>query len=319
MPLHVHHRLGEAAVHQHVAPVVHVGELGPGGGQPSAAYSACNSRTVSGPRQEHQEAVDARARCHCASRPAGRPRSAAHVGPEHLHRAGGHRRHDLAARAAPAAPPWPGGGRCGPRPARAPSVRPQAARRADSAARRAPATSRPPRTGSQSAQACGASLIHSRRSAMRRATSSWSQGGRKGAARSQRDTATGSMVGGRSGELTGGAEYIDRCAPPGWGGWPAAPSRCAVCGAWPARAGLRRAACALRAAAPLRPCALPVPTAWRCGACLREPPPLDACYAAVSYGYPWSGLVGASSSRRRAGLGRHLRGPDAARRGRALH
>ncbi len=28
-----------------------------------------------------------------------------------------------------------------------------------------------------------------------------------------------------------------------------------------------------------------------CGACLREPPPLDACYAAVDYAYPWSGLV----------------------------
>jgi ComF family protein len=28
-----------------------------------------------------------------------------------------------------------------------------------------------------------------------------------------------------------------------------------------------------------------------CGACLREPPPLDACFAAVSYAYPWSTLV----------------------------
>lgn len=28
-----------------------------------------------------------------------------------------------------------------------------------------------------------------------------------------------------------------------------------------------------------------------CGACLRDPPPLDACYGAVDYGYPWSGLV----------------------------
>lgn len=28
-----------------------------------------------------------------------------------------------------------------------------------------------------------------------------------------------------------------------------------------------------------------------CGACLREAPPLDACFAAVSYAYPWSGLV----------------------------
>lgn len=28
-----------------------------------------------------------------------------------------------------------------------------------------------------------------------------------------------------------------------------------------------------------------------CGACVREPPPLDACHAAVSYAYPWSTLL----------------------------
>lgn len=28
-----------------------------------------------------------------------------------------------------------------------------------------------------------------------------------------------------------------------------------------------------------------------CGACLREPPPLEACHAAVDYAYPWSSLV----------------------------
>jgi ComF family protein len=28
-----------------------------------------------------------------------------------------------------------------------------------------------------------------------------------------------------------------------------------------------------------------------CGACLKEPPPLDACFAGVPYAYPWSGLV----------------------------
>ena len=28
-----------------------------------------------------------------------------------------------------------------------------------------------------------------------------------------------------------------------------------------------------------------------CGACLRTPPPLDACLAAVSYDYPWAGLI----------------------------
>jgi ComF family protein len=28
-----------------------------------------------------------------------------------------------------------------------------------------------------------------------------------------------------------------------------------------------------------------------CGACLREPPGLDACFAAVDYGYPWAGAI----------------------------
>jgi ComF family protein len=29
----------------------------------------------------------------------------------------------------------------------------------------------------------------------------------------------------------------------------------------------------------------------QCGACVREPPPLDACVAAVAYEYPWSRLL----------------------------
>jgi ComF family protein len=73
----------------------------------------------------------------------------------------------------------------------------------------------------------------------------------------------------------------------------AAPSRCAVCGAWPAQPIC--AACAARFAAPqprCTRCALPVPGGvTTCGACLRNPPPLDACFAAVPYAYPWSGLV----------------------------
>ena len=40
-------------------------------------------------------------------------------------------------------------------------------------------------------------------------------------------------------------------------------------------------------------CALPLPDGVAtCGACVREPPPLDRCFAAVDYAYPWSGLVG---------------------------
>ncbi len=29
----------------------------------------------------------------------------------------------------------------------------------------------------------------------------------------------------------------------------------------------------------------------RCGQCLKSPPPLDACVAAVAYAYPWSALI----------------------------
>ena len=76
--------------------------------------------------------------------------------------------------------------------------------------------------------------------------------------------------------------------------WASEPtSRCAVCGAWPARPLCD--ACVVRFAQPqhrcLR-CALPLTeAAGVCGACLREPPPLDACFAAVPYAYPWSGLI----------------------------
>jgi ComF family protein len=73
---------------------------------------------------------------------------------------------------------------------------------------------------------------------------------------------------------------------------PAAPSQCAVCGAWPAEPVCR--SCVASFAVP-RPrcahCALPVPAGVPvCGACLRAPR-LDRCFAAVSYGYPWSGLL----------------------------
>lgn len=83
-----------------------------------------------------------------------------------------------------------------------------------------------------------------------------------------------------------------RAALPRWAKAP--PGRCAVCGAWPAQPVCAR--CIARFAQPVRrclTCALPVPGGIAtCGACLREPPPLDACFAAVAYAYPWSGLVG---------------------------
>src|SRR3569623_1639889 len=73
----------------------------------------------------------------------------------------------------------------------------------------------------------------------------------------------------------------------------ALPGRCAVCRAWPARPLCE--ACVARYAQP-RPrsqrCALPVALGTAtCGRCLGEPPPLDACYTAVAYGFPWSALI----------------------------
>lgn len=71
------------------------------------------------------------------------------------------------------------------------------------------------------------------------------------------------------------------------------PGQCAVCHAWPAQPVCD--SCVARFAQPrLRcgRCALPLPApAGECGRCLREPPPVDACHAAVSYDYPWSSLI----------------------------
>jgi ComF family protein len=41
-----------------------------------------------------------------------------------------------------------------------------------------------------------------------------------------------------------------------------------------------------------RTCALPLPGGMRqCGACLKNPPPLDHCLTAVAYAFPWSALI----------------------------
>ncbi|MDF2464988.1 MAG: hypothetical protein K0Q43_3223 [Ramlibacter sp.] len=73
----------------------------------------------------------------------------------------------------------------------------------------------------------------------------------------------------------------------------AVPGQCAVCRAWPAQPVCE--ACVARFAQPrprCRRCALPVPLGIaECGRCIGTPPPLDACHAALSYEYPWSGLV----------------------------
>jgi ComF family protein len=73
----------------------------------------------------------------------------------------------------------------------------------------------------------------------------------------------------------------------------ATPGQCAVCRSWPAQPVCE--ACVARFGQPqprCLTCALPVPAGIeRCGRCVVDPPPLDRCVAAVSYGYPWSGLI----------------------------
>ena len=71
------------------------------------------------------------------------------------------------------------------------------------------------------------------------------------------------------------------------------PSQCRVCHAWPSQTVCE--ACVNRFAQPqprCQTCALPVPVGVRqCGACIKTPPPLDACLAAVTYAFPWSDLI----------------------------
>ena len=72
------------------------------------------------------------------------------------------------------------------------------------------------------------------------------------------------------------------------------PSQCLVCRAWPAQT--LCGACVARFAPGgerCRTCALPVPSGVTvCGACLRAPPPMALCLAALPYAWPWSMCIG---------------------------
>jgi len=73
----------------------------------------------------------------------------------------------------------------------------------------------------------------------------------------------------------------------------ALPSQCMVCHAWPSQSICE--ACVNRFAQPrerCRTCALAVaPGVQQCGGCVKNPPPLERCLAAVSYEYPWTDLI----------------------------
>lgn len=175
----------------------------------------------------------------------------------------------------------------------------------------------PPRTAPQCAQAAGLSLIHCRRSCIRLATSSCSQGELKGAFFCQRLTAWGSSVGGREVDVMKNqvsaklGEYIDpvftrlltaRFDPtPRRLRLPGVASQCAVCHSWPAQPVCDD--CVTRFAAPQRrcsTCALTLPAdlsqglrtlPTQCAACRRQPFGLDAALAGLTYAYPWSTLM----------------------------
>jgi len=89
------------------------------------------------------------------------------------------------------------------------------------------------------------------------------------------------------------ASWITKRLPPlaRWHGL--LPGQCRVCHAWPAHTVCE--ACVNQFAQPQTrcpTCALPLAAGARqCGACLRNPPPLDECRAAVDYAYPWSQLI----------------------------
>ena len=110
------------------------------------------------------------------------------------------------------------------------------------------------------------------------------------------------------GHVVGGwksPEYIESMFS-GWikGFLNALPSQCLVCHAWPAHSVCED--CVNRFAQPqarCQTCALALPTNTRqCGACIKTPPALDACLAAVSYAYPWSNLIVTYKFRQHPGL-----------------
>jgi ComF family protein len=70
-------------------------------------------------------------------------------------------------------------------------------------------------------------------------------------------------------------------------------SQCAVCRSWPARRVCP--ACVARFGQPAARCSTCaiglVSGQVQCASCVRQAPPLDACFAAVTYAYPWSTLM----------------------------
>ena len=84
-----------------------------------------------------------------------------------------------------------------------------------------------------------------------------------------------------------------RLIQPAWRLLPPLASQCAVCHSWPARRVCGPCTARFLQSLPrCRTCALALSGGLsQCAACVRTPPPLDAAFAAVSYGFPWSELI----------------------------
>jgi ComF family protein len=86
------------------------------------------------------------------------------------------------------------------------------------------------------------------------------------------------------------------------------PGQCAVCRCWPSNPVCET--CVALFAQPCHrciTCANPIHEAVRqCGACIRRPPPVEACVAAVHYSYPWSDLIVQFKFRSHPGWARSL-------------
>jgi ComF family protein len=84
------------------------------------------------------------------------------------------------------------------------------------------------------------------------------------------------------------------------------PSICHICEAWPSSAICESCVAQFAQPIPRCPtCALPLIKST-CSVCYDEPPPLDQCIAAVTYGYPWAECIAQYKFNGDVGLGRQL-------------
>ena len=84
------------------------------------------------------------------------------------------------------------------------------------------------------------------------------------------------------------------------------PSQCAICRAWPSQAICETCVAAFgRPVMRCRLCATELPSLI-CNECAKQSPTLDACCAALTYGWPWSQLITAFKFHNDAGWARHF-------------